>query len=57
MATLKIKMDPIFLLGMFKNLKICNLIFRVPKICTSGLPYLAWTQLPRSNFIAIYFTN
>ena len=29
-----------FLIFMVKNLEICNLIFRVPKKCTSGLPYL-----------------
>ena len=57
MGTLKVETDSIFSLGMFKNLKIYNLIFRVPKICTSGLPYLTWTERSRSNFITQYFTN
>ena len=41
MAPLKIKFDPIFLLRKVQNLKISNLIFRDPKNCISGCPYLA----------------
>ena len=57
MATLKMKSDLILLLGKLKNLWIWILFFRVAKFWWSGLPYLAWTELPKLNSSTGWWTN
>ena len=57
MATLKMKSDLILLLGKLKNLWIWILFFRVAKFWWSGLPYLAWTELPKLNSSTGWWAN
>ena len=57
MATLKMKSDLILLLRKLKNLWIWILFFRVAKFWWSGLPYLAWTELPKLNSSTGWWAN